>query len=318
MKKKLLLILGILFVSFLVVTIVMQFRTVVKNPPVTEDIPVSESVKTILKKSCYDCHSNETKITWLQRLPLVSSLVASDVKNARSALNFSEWNRYGTAQQLALLFAVVANVKNGQMPPGIFLFIHPSAKVSSQEQTTLETYLSSLTTGQPLDSGGQQAYEKAYAEWNPTRSANFSVRNTPDGFVFPVDYRNWLPIAVSLRSDNGTIRLIVGNAMAIDAVRRAQTNPWPDGTILGKIVWKQRKDPHWEWAVVPGTLVQIDFMFRDNVKYASTHGWGWARWLGQDLIPYGGDAGQSANSCISCHTSVKGNNWVFTRPAILP
>lgn len=318
MKKKLWITLGVVIALFLVITAILQFRTVVKNPPVTQDIPAPEDVKTILKRSCYDCHSNETRITWLQKLPIVSSIVASDVKKARSVLNFSTWDIYTKEQQRALLFLAVSKVKNGQMPPADYLVVHPSAHVTEQEKAILDTYLLTLSSGIPAEQPGEQeAYQKLYAAWNPIRPVGFKARNSPDGIPFPEEYRNWRPLAVSFRIDNGTIRLIVGNDIAIEAARHKQTNPWPDGSILGKVVWKQRQDPHWAGAIVPGELVHVEFMFKDKTKYASTYGWGWARWLGEDLVPFG-DRGQSMKSCIECHTPVKQNDWVFTQPAIMP
>lgn len=318
MKKKLLIALGIIVALFVATTLIMQFQTVVKNPPVTQNIPAPEDVKIILKRSCYNCHSNETRITWLQKLPVVSWIVASDVKNARSALNFSEWNNYTKEQQRAMLYLAVSKIKSGQMPPEDYLVVHPSAHVNEQEKAILDAYLLTLSSGIPAEQPGEQeAYQKLYAAWKPIRPADFKVRNSPDGIPFPDDYRNWRPIAVSSRVDNGSIRLIVGNDIAIEAVRHKQTNPWPDGSKLGKVVWKQRQDPHWAGAIVPGELIHVEFMLKDKTKYASTYGWGWARWLGEELIPFG-DPGSSAKSCIGCHTPVKGNDWVFTQPAIMP
>jgi len=34
----------------------------------------------------------------------------------------------------------------------------------------------------------------------------------------------------------------------------------------------------------------VEFMLRESKKYAATLGWGWSRWRGVDLQPYGKDA----------------------------
>lgn len=319
MKKKLFRITIALVGILVCVTVALQFTKVVDNPPVTENIPAPDDVKAILQKSCYDCHSNQTRITWLQKLPIASSIVASDVKGARSVLNFSEWNKYSPQEQKVLVSMAVSKATSGQMPPEDYLIIHPKAKLNEQEKAILENWVTTFTSTQTEISPDQQAmYEKAYTAWQPIRGASFKVQNAPGGFVFPADYRNWRSIAVSTRNDNGTIRLILGNDIAIEAARHKQTNPWPDGTILGKIVWQQRQDPDWKGAIVPGTFVHAEFMFKDSKKYASTYGWGWARWLGMDLVPYGLKEGESDKTCISCHTPVKNNDWVFTHPAIMP
>ena len=62
-----------------------------------------------------------------------------------------------------------------------------------------------------------------------------------------------------------------------------------------------------------GAFQQVEFMIKDSRKYASTKGWGWARWLGTDLKPYG-TAPEFSNECINCHAPVRRNDHVFTMP----
>jgi hypothetical protein len=145
-----------------------------------------------------------------------------------------------------------------------------------------------------------------------------AVPPAPNGIAFPADYPNWRVISTSHRVDNHTVRAILGNDIAIKAAREGRTNPWPDGAVLGKVVWKETEKPTWKTAIVPDEFVHAEFIFRDAKKWADNGtGWGWARWVGSEQKPYGKDAGFS-QECISCHTPVKDNNWVFTRPAVFP
>lgn len=145
MKKKLLW--GVVIVVGILVclTIVMQFMKVVDNPPVTEVIPAPDKVKAILKKSCFDCHSNETHITWLQRLPVAAWMVRSDVSGARSILNFTEWNKYTPMEQDGLIYLAVNAAVNDQMPPDDYLWIHPDTKLTKEDKAVLSTWLQSLS-----------------------------------------------------------------------------------------------------------------------------------------------------------------------------
>jgi hypothetical protein len=113
------------------------------------------------------------------------------------------------------------------------------------------------------------------------------------------------------------MRAILGNDIAVKAARAGNTNPWPKGAILGKMVWKQTNEEHWEPAIAPGKFIHAEFMIKDPVKYASTGGWGYARWLGNEQKPYGEDK-DFAQECVACHTPVKDQDWVFTKPAMLP
>lgn len=134
------------------------------------------------------------------------------------------------------------------------------------------------------------------------------------GIDYPQGWQDWPTIAVSHRTDNNTIRVILGNDVAIKAARAGDTNPWPDGAIIGKVVWKDAQLHDWQAATAPGEFVHAEFMFKDSKKYSDTYNWGWARWVGLEQTPF--NTGEQV--CISCHTPVKNRDWVFTDPAPLP
>jgi len=134
------------------------------------------------------------------------------------------------------------------------------------------------------------------------------------GIDYPSGWQKWASIAVSHRADNSTLRVILGNEIAVKAARSGETNPWPDGAILGKVVWKDTQLKNWKAATAPGQFVHAEFMFKDSKKYSETYGWGWSRWAGLDQKPFN----KGAQVCTSCHTPVKNSDWVFTVPASFP
>jgi hypothetical protein len=146
--------------------------------------------------------------------------------------------------------------------------------------------------------------------------------NSPNGIAYPVGFKDWKIIGLSHREDNKTMRYILGNDIAVKAAREGKTNPWPEGSILGKIVWNQKENDRWPAALGPDKLVHSEFMVKDSKKYASTGGWGFARWLGMDQKPYTKPAGKeekfAGSECMACHMPVKGNDYVFTKPVELP
>jgi hypothetical protein len=139
----------------------------------------------------------------------------------------------------------------------------------------------------------------------------------PNGITLPAGYQDWRPLAVSHRTDNDTVRVIIGNDAAVKAAREGKTSPWPDGAILGKLVWKAVKSDAWEAAIVPGDFVHAEFMVKDSKKYAASGGWGFARWLGKEQKPYGAEA-RFVQECFGCHVPVAHRDYVFTLPAQLP
>lgn len=144
MKKKIVIIISALIGLYIIAAIIMQFMKVVDNPPVNGEISAPAEVMAILNRSCYDCHSNKTKITWFQRLPIISSVVASDVHGARSILNFTEWNKYTPMERDGIIYLAVNAVEKGGMPPSDFIWIHPHAKITKEDKAILQNWLQNL------------------------------------------------------------------------------------------------------------------------------------------------------------------------------
>ncbi len=138
-----------------------------------------------------------------------------------------------------------------------------------------------------------------------------------NGIHLPDGYKNWQLISSSHRTDNNTIRVILGNDTAVQAARSGRTNPWPDGSVLAKLVWQDTTHEQWSTATIPGKFIHAEFMIKDATKYAATGGWGFARWLGMEQQPYGKDA-DFAQECYGCHTPMKKNDYVYTHPSIMP
>lgn len=135
--------------------------------------------------------------------------------------------------------------------------------------------------------------------------AELPAANTPDHG----EYQDWRLIGISHRLDKSTMRAIVGNDVAIKAVRESKTSPWPDGTILAKLVWQEKRHPNWPQAVIPGNMEKAEAMVKDSKKYAETGGWGFGRWEGKNLLM--NDAVKSA-ACYACHLQMKDRDFVFT------
>jgi len=133
----------------------------------------------------------------------------------------------------------------------------------------------------------------------------------PNGIAIYPDYMSWKVVAPSYREDKGQIRIVTGNAIAIAALH-AGTKPLPDGSVLAKVAWKAEKHPSFPVATVPGDFAQVEFMVKDARRYQATGGWGFARFVGSGLKPYGKDA-TFVGECFGCHTPVANNDYLFTK-----
>ncbi|MDF1612981.1 heme-binding domain-containing protein [Stygiobacter electus] len=131
----------IIFIIILLVIIGIQFIEVKKtNPPVTADLNAPMEVKTIFQKSCYDCHSNETKWPWYSKVAPVSWLVSKDVEEGREHLNFSDWEKLLPAKQRKLKEEIWEEIEEDKMPLGNYTLLHPSAKLDLMKKQTIKKW----------------------------------------------------------------------------------------------------------------------------------------------------------------------------------
>jgi len=287
-------------------------RPALPNPPVVADFQAPAPVKQILRTSCYNCHSNETRLAWFDKIAPAYWFVADDVKLAREHLNFSEFDKLPPSQQKAFLYEAVNQIQLGAMPLRSYKIVHPGSIVSSEELAVLKDYLHPREERKPAAPEQIAAADGEYQKWISSRpAASSGTAPAPNGLAFFPDYKDWKPLSTTDRFDNNSMRVILGNDVAVRAVAENRIHPWPDGATLAKIAWKQLPDD--QGIVRTGEFIQLEFMTKDAHRYASTQGWGFGRWRGTGLTPYGKDSSFTVE-CTSCHAPMRDNDFVYTMP----
>lgn len=275
---------------------------------------VPKEVDEILKNSCFNCHSSSPDLAWYDKITPANFLVASHIKSGTEALNFADWDSMPIAKQKGVLYYSINKIRAGEMPLASYALFHPSAKITENQTQVMEAYLMSISSRSKTDSAALITAEQDYNKWIKDHSNNKEykwVKPAPNGIAYIPDYRNWKTISTTDRFDNGTMRIIFANEVAVAAIKAKQTNPWPDGSTFAKAAWKQEIAA--DGSVSTGQFVQVEYMIKDSKKYAKTEGWGWARWKGDDLRPYGNTV-NFTTECISCHSPVRDNDNIFTIP----
>ncbi|BCD68840.1 heme-binding domain-containing protein [Nitratiruptor sp. YY09-18] len=113
------------------------------NPPVeiSKEIKVPKEVMAIFKRSCYDCHSNETKWPWYADVAPMSWVVRRDVIQGRKALNFSTWEEYSDTKKQELKKQIFRSVEFA-MPLPQYLWLHKDAKLSKEDKEIIRNWAS--------------------------------------------------------------------------------------------------------------------------------------------------------------------------------
>ncbi len=116
------------------------------------------------------------------------------------------------------------------------------------------------------------------------------------GVTIPDGYRQWELIAPALEAAPlNELRAVVGNKTAVEAYGKGSL-PFPDGTILVKLAWKQMQSPEFETATIPGSATTVQVMVKDSKRYAATGGWGFGRFINGKPV----DEAQH-QTCFACH-----------------
>ncbi len=300
-------------IVLLVVLAGIQFiHPAINNPPVNADLQAPNEIKNIITRACYDCHSNETNLRWFDQIAPAYWLVAGHVREGRKALNFSDWQHMPVAAQQAKMWEIVNQIAEGAMPVPSYASVHTSAKISAADLAVLKNYVSGFVKNKPADTAPINATEKQFDQWHKGSVIPSNLPVAANGVAYIPDYKNWQAISTTERFDNGTMRVIFGNDIAVKAIKENNIHPWPNGTTFAKADWKQLLDNNDN--VRTGEFVQVEYMIKDAQKYAATKGWGWARFKTAKMTPYGGKNAMFTTECVNCHRPLKNEDFVFTQP----
>ena len=121
-----------------IAVILAQFVPVDRStPPVQGEIEAPPAVRTILRRACYDCHSNATVWPWYGRVAPVSWLLQRDVREGRKEVNFSVFGQYAEKRRQRKWVEIPEQIEKGEMPPWFYTAIHPEARLSEADRAVL-------------------------------------------------------------------------------------------------------------------------------------------------------------------------------------
>lgn len=108
-----------------------------------ETFNVPKEVLTVLKTSCYDCHSSEVKAPWYYTVAPASWYTQRNVKKARKIMNFSKWDSYTKEKKVKFLEKIPKAIIV-RMPLVSYLYAHEDAKLTESEKKLLKSWSKEL------------------------------------------------------------------------------------------------------------------------------------------------------------------------------
>ena len=154
MKKKLTLKNIGIFLVFLLLAIqsIRIDKTTQPINPSTDFIALTSAnaeVSSMLKTSCYDCHSNQPTFPWYTNIAPVSWWIKHHINEGSHHLNFSEWGTYTEKRKNHKLKECIEMVEEGEMPISSYTIIHGNAKLSDAQKLQLVEFFKALKNAMP-------------------------------------------------------------------------------------------------------------------------------------------------------------------------
>ena len=111
---------------------------------ITSSHSVPSEVQSLLRRACYDCHSNHTNYPWYAEVQPLAWWLASHVKEGKEHLNFSEFGAYTLKRKISKLEQVSDEVSQHAMPLPSYTWAHPEARLSAAEVKLLTDWADDL------------------------------------------------------------------------------------------------------------------------------------------------------------------------------
>ena len=108
-----------------------------------ERLEAPKEVLSILKRSCFDCHSSEVKAPWYFNVAPVSWYTQRNVRKARHIMNFSKWHSYSKEKRVDFLTKLPKAIVI-RMPMEAYLYLHEESKLSKSEKKILKDWAKEL------------------------------------------------------------------------------------------------------------------------------------------------------------------------------
>ena len=144
MTKKILLGLLSLFILF-------QFFRPSRNlstAPETDDIfshyPASENIKAMIKTSCYDCHSNDTRYPWYAGIQPLAWWLDHHIEEGKGELNFSDFAAFNIRYKSHKLDEIMEVINEREMPLKSYLLIHSGSRLTDAQRKEIVKWADEL------------------------------------------------------------------------------------------------------------------------------------------------------------------------------
>ena len=117
---------------------------------------VPADIDQLLKTSCYDCHSNNTRYPWYAGVQPVGWWLGKHISEGKKELNFDAFGDYPLRRRYHKLEELEDMVDHDEMPLASYTLLHKAARLSAEQKRQLvawsEAVRKEMEENYPVDS----------------------------------------------------------------------------------------------------------------------------------------------------------------------
>jgi len=140
MKKKFWIIVIGLITLFIIIQFIHPEENNLAVDPAGDLIEVAsppDQIATLLKRACYDCHSNQTVYPWYGRISPVSWYLGRHIRKGKEKMNLSGYGISEKSEGIGLLVKICDELEDGTMPLKSYQIIHKEARLTQEERSLI-------------------------------------------------------------------------------------------------------------------------------------------------------------------------------------
>src|SRR5213592_4683716 len=103
----------------------------------THSVTVPDSVMSLLKTACFDCHSDHTNYPWYSKITPVNWWLKNHIDGGKRHLNFTTFDTCSLKRKDRRLDEIAETVKEHDMPISSYLWIHKEARLNDAQRAAI-------------------------------------------------------------------------------------------------------------------------------------------------------------------------------------
>jgi hypothetical protein len=140
MLKRILLILLVIFIAVQFIRPQKNIHTGPQPNDISTMYAVPADVDSILIAACKDCHSNNTRYPWYNKMQPVAWFLANHVKDGTGSFNLNEFATYPIWRQYDKISEAKKQIDKDDMPLSSYTWIHTDARLTDTQKNIIESW----------------------------------------------------------------------------------------------------------------------------------------------------------------------------------